>query len=100
MSCGAQTWRRDANSDLKMSATAVQREYLRNAQKAIRVASAVKFNVGAYNAQVAWAESYWSNYLRSSKVVRFQERLNHLKELLAVKNTAGALRYLEHEARY
>jgi len=37
---------------LKMSATTIQREYLRNAQKAIRVASAVKFNVGAYNAQV------------------------------------------------
>jgi len=32
--------------------------------------------------------------------LRFQERLNHLRELLAVKNTAGALRYLEHEARY
>ena len=88
------------NIHLKMSATTVQREYLRNAQKAIRVANAVKFNVGAYNAQVAWAESYWSNYLRSSKVLRFQERLNHLRELLAVKNTAGALRYLEHEARY
>ena len=39
----------------------IQREYLRNARKAIRIASDVKFNAVAYNAQVAWAEAYWHN---------------------------------------
>lgn len=75
--------------------SSIQREYLRNAQKAVRVANAVKFNVGAYNVQVSWAESYWSNYLRSSGAKNLNERMERLRAFLNAKDTNGALRYLD-----
>jgi hypothetical protein len=62
----------------------IQREYLRNARKAV-----------AYNAQVSWAEAYWHNYLKSVGAKQFMAQMNRLKELLARKDTHGALRYLE-----
>jgi len=74
---------------------AIQREYLRNARKAVRIASDVKFNAVAYNAQVSWAESYWHNYLKSVGTKQFQAQMNRLKEFLARKDTHGALRFLE-----
>jgi hypothetical protein len=77
-----------------MSST-IQREYIRNARKAIRIANDVKFNAVAYNLQVAWAESYWQNYLKSVQARNFKARLEQLKELLQRKDTRGALRYLE-----
>jgi len=76
---------------------AIQREYLRNARKAIRIASDVKFNTYAYNAQVAWAEAHWHNYLKSMGTKQFQTRMNHLKEFLLAKNTSGALLYVDAE---
>lgn len=81
-----------------MNTTSVQREYLRNARKAVRIASDVKFNAVAYNHQVNWAESYWHNYLKSIKTNQFLTQMNHLKELLARKDTRGALKYLEGRA--
>lgn len=75
----------------------IQREYLRNARKAIRIASDVKFNAVAYNAQVAWAEAYWFNYLKSVQSRQFNTRMNRLKEFLARKDTSGALTLLAHE---
>lgn len=72
----------------------IQREYLRNAHKAIRIASDVKFNDVAYNVQVNWAEAYWSNYLKSTGAKQFQLQMNRLKELLGRKDTHGALQYL------
>jgi hypothetical protein len=74
---------------------AIQREYLRNARKAVRIASDVKFNAVAYNAQVSWAEAYWHNYLKSVGTKQFMAQMNRLKDLLARKDTHGALRYLE-----
>jgi hypothetical protein len=74
---------------------AIQREYLRNARKAVRIASDVKFNAVAYNAQVSWAESYWYNYLKSVGTKQFQAQVNRLKEFLAHKDTHGAMKYLE-----
>ena len=74
---------------------AVQREYLRNARKAIRIANDVKFNAFAYNLQVSWAESYWHNYLKSVQARNFKAQMDRLKELLVRKDTHGALRYLE-----
>lgn len=74
---------------------AVQREYLRNARKAVRIASDVKFNAVAYNHQVNWAEAYWYNYLKSIGTKQFQVQMNRLKELLARKDTRGALKFLE-----
>ena len=73
---------------------AIQREYLRNAQKAIRIANDVKFNAVAYGHQVNWAEAYWTNYLKSSGAKRLTERVLHLRALLAAKDTAGALRVI------
>ena len=74
---------------------AIQREYLRNARKAVRIASDVKFNAVAYNAQVNWAESYWYNYLKSVGTTQVQAQVNRLKDLLARKATHGAMKYLE-----
>lgn len=73
---------------------AIQREYLRNAQKAIRIASSVKFNAVAYGHQADWATSYWTNYLRSIGAKRMQERVIQLRTLLAAKDTDGALRVI------
>ena len=73
---------------------AIQHEYLRNAQRAIRVASAVKFNAAAYVQHVNWAEAYWVNYLKSSKAKHFRERVSRLRTLLDSKDTEGALKYL------
>jgi len=75
--------------------SAVQREYLCNARKAIRIASDVKFNDVAYGHQANWAESYWTNYLKSVGAKNFRERVSHLVELLAAKNTRGALKYID-----
>ena len=74
---------------------AIQREYLRNARKAVRIASDVKFNAVAYNVQANWAEAYWCNYLKSVGTKQFQAQMNRLKEFLARKDTHGALRLLE-----
>jgi len=73
----------------------IQREYLRNARKAVRIASDVKFNAVAYNAQVSWAEAYWHNYLKSVGTKQFMFQMNRLKEFLARKDTHGAMRYLD-----
>jgi hypothetical protein len=74
--------------------SAVQREYLRNAQKAIKIASDVKFNAVAYGHQANWAEAYWTNYLKSVGAKNFRDRVEHLHTLLAAKDTKGALKYL------
>ena len=73
----------------------IQREYLRNARNAARIASDVKFNAVAYNAQVSWAEAYWHNYLKSVGTKQFMFQMNRLKEFLARKDTHGAMRYLD-----
>ena len=72
----------------------IQREYLRNAQKAVKIASDVKFNAVAYGHQANWAEAYWSNYLKSVGAKNFRDRVTHLRTLLAAKDIAGALKYL------
>lgn len=74
---------------------AIQREYIRNARKAIRIANDVKFNAVAYNAQVAWAEAHWRNYLKSVQARNFNGQMDRLKEFLIRKDTHGALRYLD-----
>ena len=81
------------NFVLKMNAP--QREYLRNARKAVKIANDVKFNAFAYNMQVSWAESYWHNYLKSTGSKQFKTQMERLREFLVRKDTAGALRYLE-----
>jgi hypothetical protein len=73
----------------------IQREYLRNARKAVRIANDVKFNAVAYNLQVTWAESYWHNYLKSTGSKQFKTQMDRLKEYLIRKDTHGALRYLD-----
>jgi hypothetical protein len=78
----------------KIKMNAIQREYLRNAQKAIKIASDVKFNAVAYGHQVNWAEAYWTNYLKSIGAKRLTDRVIHLRTLLAAKDTTGALKYL------
>jgi hypothetical protein len=72
----------------------VQREYLRNAQKAVKIAGDVKFNAMAYNVQARWAESYWTNYLKSVRAKNFNEQIVTFRALLNAKDTSGALRYL------
>ena len=74
----------------------IQREYLRNAQKAVRIASAVEFNTVAYNAQVRCAESYWSTYLKSIGSRQLQDRIARLRTLLTAKDTEGALKFISY----
>jgi len=78
---------------------AVQREYLRNAQKAVRVAGSVTWNPVAYAHQVQWAEAYWQNYLKSTGIRGFQQRMTEFKAYLARQDTKGALMYLGEAAR-
>lgn len=73
---------------------ALQREYLLNARKAIRIADAVKFNAFAYQTQSEWASAYWHNYLKSTQARNFREQVERLKEFLERKDTTGALRYI------
>ena len=73
---------------------AIQREYLTNAQKAVKIASSVKFNATAYAHQVNWAEAYWTNYLKSCGAKHARERAARLRAFLDAKDTSGALRYL------
>jgi hypothetical protein len=75
---------------------AIQREYLRNAQKAIRIANDVKFNAVAYGHQASWAEAYWTNYLKSTGARHLTDRVIRLRTLLAAKDTVGALKYLSN----
>jgi hypothetical protein len=82
------------NFKIKLKMNAIQREYIRNAQKAIKIASDVKFNAVAYGHQVNWAEAYWTNYLKSTGAKHLAERVIRLRTLLAAKDTQGALKYL------
>jgi hypothetical protein len=77
----------------------VQREYLRNAQKAVRVAGSVTWNPVAYAHQVRWAEAYWQNYLKSMEIKGFQQRMAELKAHLVRQDTQGALMYLGSAGR-
>ena len=77
-----------------MNATTVQREYIRNARKAVKIANDVKFNAVAYGHQAGWAEAYWVNYLKSVGAKNFRDRVERLHALLAAKDTQGALNYL------
>jgi hypothetical protein len=72
----------------------VQLEYLRNAQKAVRIAAAVKFSEGAYRQQVTRALECWARYLRSVEARSAKERASHLRILLASKDTDAALKFL------
>jgi len=80
--------------NFKTKMNALQREYLRNAQKAIKIASDVKFNAVAYGHQANWAEAYWTNYLKSTGAKHLAERVIRLRTLLAAKDTDGALRVI------
>jgi hypothetical protein len=72
----------------------VQREYLRNARKAIRIANDAKFNGVVYSYHANWAEAYWHNYLKSTGAKQFAERMARLRAFLNAKDTQGALKYL------
>ena len=78
----------------KMNATTIQREYIRNALKAVKIANDVKFNAVAYSHQANWAEAYWSNYLKSVGAKHAAERMARLRAFLNAKDTQGALKYL------
>lgn len=77
---------------------AVQREYLRNTRKAVRIAQDVKWNPTAWAHQVHWAEAYWSNYLKSTGTKQFMAQMNRLKELLERRDTHAALKFIDGHA--
>ena len=82
------------NFHLKSEMNAIQREYLRNARKAVRIANDVKFNAVAYGHPANWAEAYWTNYLKSTGAKQLNERVIRLRTMLAAKDTQAALKYL------
>lgn len=71
--------------------TVVQQEYLRNAQRAIKVADSVKFNRVAYEYQSKSAQGYWAMFLKSSANPRFQDNVNRMRDLLNSGNVTEAL---------
>jgi len=82
------------NFNPKSKMNVIQREYLRNARKAVRIANDAKFNAVVYSYQANWAEAYWHNYLKSVGAKHFAERMARLRALLNAKDTQGALKYL------
>ena len=85
---------RDFTTNVKSTMNAVQREYIRNARKAVRIANDAKFNAVVYSYQANWAEAYWQNYLKSSGAKNLTERMARLRAFLNAKDTQGALKYL------
>jgi hypothetical protein len=73
---------------------AIQVEYIRNARKAILIASSIKFNSAAYGIQASRAEAFWLNYLKSSRAKNLQMRAARLRELLAAHDTDRALNFI------
>lgn len=70
---------------------AIQREYLHNVRRALKVADAVRFNRAAYNQQARSAQSYWTLFLKSTANTRFQENVNRMKNFLNSHDIRGAL---------
>lgn len=79
-----------------MMATQIQREYLANARKAIRIAHDVKFNGVAYSQQTKRAEAYWTHFLKSTGSTRVHESTARLRAYLKAKDTRGALEHTAH----
>jgi hypothetical protein len=70
---------------------AIQREYLHNVRRALKVADAVKFNRVAYEHQIRSAQSYWALFLKSTANARFQDNVNRMKDFLNSRDIRGAL---------
>jgi hypothetical protein len=70
---------------------AIQREYLHNVRRALKVADSVKFNRVAYDYQARNAQSYWSLFLKASANTRFQDNVNRMKDFLNSHDIRGAL---------
>lgn len=70
---------------------AIQREYLHNVRRALKVADSVKFNRVAYDYQARSAQSYWSLFLKSTANSRFQDNVNRMKDFLNSHDIRGAL---------
>lgn len=70
---------------------AIQREYLHNVRRALKVADAVKFNRVAYDHQARSAQSYWSLFLKASANKRFQENVNRMKDFINSHDIRSAL---------
>ena len=83
----------ESNFKSKMMST-IQREYLRNAQKAVRIANDAKFNGVIYSHHANNAETYWAKYLKSSGAKHFADRVARLRAHLNAKDTNAALKYL------
>jgi hypothetical protein len=77
----------------KMNST-IQREYIRNARKAVKIANDAKFNAVVYSYHANWAEAYWHNYLKSTGAKHLADRMAQLRAFLNAKDTQGALKYL------
>jgi hypothetical protein len=70
---------------------AIQREYLHNVRRALKVADSVKFNRVAYDYQGRNAQSYWVLFLKASANTRFQENINRMKDFINSHDIRSAL---------
>lgn len=70
---------------------AIQREYLHNVRRALKVADSVKFNRVAYDYQARNAQSYWVLFLKASANTRFQENINRMKDFINSHDIRSAL---------
>ena len=69
----------------------IQREYLHNVRRALKVADSVKFNRVAYEHQARSAQSNWSLFLKSSANSRFKENIDRMKKFLNSRDIHSAL---------
>lgn len=72
----------------------IQREYLRNAQKSVRIANDAKFNAVVYSQHANHAEAHWMKYLKSTGAKHIKDRVDKLRAYLNAKDTNGALKFL------
>jgi len=70
---------------------AIQREYLHNVRRALKVADSVKFNRAAYDYQSRSAQSYWALFLKASANKRFQDNVNRMKDFINSHDIRSAL---------
>jgi len=70
---------------------AIQREYLHNVRRALKVADSIKFNRAAYDYQSRSAQSYWALFLKASANKRFQDNVNRMKDFINSHDIRSAL---------
>jgi hypothetical protein len=66
-------------------------EFLRNAEKAVLRAQNIEGNDLAYSCEVAWAQYYWSSYLKVKGTKHLNMKVAVFREMLEARETGRVL---------